>query len=230
VLQTFTGGLSSFTVFNMVAGFLKHSAAMELHGMSHVKVEPHATRESHCNNQGGDEDVATTTQMGSSAQENEPIIHPGSPYFDPWLRSLVATSMWRDQRPEELPHYVRATLKTGGDEGPAADGSNAARGFLVPCINVTHPPDRVHSAVTQIEKEWLEMVNGPDLGVLLFATLWVRSSPMQAADVLAALVATGALHPTTDRGPSNSQPGCCSPHYLFSVLPFPCRHIPSRRR
>ena len=94
--QAFTGGLSSFTLFNMVAGYLKHlAAAGELSDLA--RPLPRAA-----------DAAAPSTLPPATVLLPPPIMTCRSKLRLPWEQSLAAAVMWQDAIPGALPPYIRA--------------------------------------------------------------------------------------------------------------------------
>jgi hypothetical protein len=96
----YTGGLSSFTLFNMVVGYLKHLAAND--GLSDL---PHAIA---VTKKQKPPELLTPAQLLPP-----PIMTCASPFRHQWEDSLSSSLMWDSTLPPALPDYIRAvTFKT----------------------------------------------------------------------------------------------------------------------
>ena len=174
--------MSSFTLFNMVAGFLKHTAFHGEFGMRRTARPPRRRRR-----------PGAAAGRGITGDPLEAVIHPGSPLYDSWCHAVAHASAWRSAPTPHLPEFLAAALLPANAATAAGGGGRAAQAFPWPgASSVVHggrqapreggwlpaalPGDAAAEAVELLEAELAQLSSkGPDLGQLLIAALQVRS-------------------------------------------------------
>ena len=132
-VQAFTGGLSSFTVFNMLAGYLRHCAVHGKHGM-------HGSRDTTKSRDGStiQDQPSSKAREGGLQGWRQPVVGPGSHFYTAWVRAAARDAAWRRSAPSLL-----------GPEGP--EGLTPARAALLQLQGElsSTPRKRPHGSASQ---------------------------------------------------------------------------------
>ena len=173
------GGLSSFTIFNMVAAFVRHAALHRKHFMHAMRATRPASQPGK-NARGGADAVgydATGRREGAASGDVQrrgrvpALLTLEHSLHAAWVTGVAKAAAW-EERPRAASREAYQRIEHQGGSGDEAGARSEAQ---LTAVAPTFALARDETVDATLQQEWRSLEHGADLGDLLISLLRVRA-------------------------------------------------------